>query len=42
MYYFVYSVERYRVPIEPEMTILCVFLVTEARREVPEQSRRGG
>ncbi len=30
IYYFVYPGQRYRVPIEPEMTILCVFLVTEA------------
>jgi 4-amino-4-deoxy-L-arabinose transferase-like glycosyltransferase len=30
MYYVVYPGERYRVPIEPEMTILCVFLLTEA------------
>jgi 4-amino-4-deoxy-L-arabinose transferase-like glycosyltransferase len=30
MYYFVYPGERYRVPIEPEMAILCVFLVTES------------
>jgi Dolichyl-phosphate-mannose-protein mannosyltransferase len=30
IYYFVYPGQRYRVPIEPVMTILCVFLVTEA------------
>jgi 4-amino-4-deoxy-L-arabinose transferase-like glycosyltransferase len=32
MYYFVYPGPRYRVPIEPEMTILCVFLITEVKR----------
>jgi len=31
IYYFVFPSPRYRVPIEPIMTILCVFLVTEAR-----------
>jgi len=29
IYYFVYPGERYRVPIEPEITILCVFLLSE-------------
>jgi 4-amino-4-deoxy-L-arabinose transferase-like glycosyltransferase len=33
IYYFVYPGERYRVPIEPELTILCVFLVTEAGKK---------
>ncbi len=33
VYYFVYSIPRYRVPLEPEMAILCVFLLTEARRK---------
>jgi len=33
MYYFVYPGPRYRVPIEPEMTILCVFLITEVKRK---------
>ncbi len=32
MYYFVYCIPRYRHPIEPEMAILAVFLVAEARR----------
>jgi hypothetical protein len=32
MYYFVYPGPRYRVPIEPEMTILCVFLITEVKQ----------
>ena len=30
MYYFVYCIPRYRHPIEPEMAILAVFLLTEA------------
>ncbi len=29
VYYVVFPSPRYRVPIEPEMTILCVFLLTE-------------
>lgn len=33
IYYFVYAIPRYRHAIEPEMAILCVFLLTEARRE---------
>lgn len=28
VYYFVYCIPRYRHPIEPEMTILCVFALT--------------
>jgi hypothetical protein len=32
IYYAVYAIPRYRHPIEPELTILCVFLVTEAIR----------
>ncbi len=31
IYYIVYAIPRYRHPIEPELLILCVFLVTEAR-----------
>ena len=42
IYYFVYPGQRYRVPIEPVMTILCVFLVTEAGKgstaSLPSQS----
>jgi len=42
IYYFVYPGQRYRVPIEPVMTILCVFLVTEAGQRsmasLPSQS----
>ena len=30
VYYVVFPAPRYRQPIEPEMTILCVFVVTEA------------
>lgn len=30
IYYFVYAIPRYRHAIEPEMAILCVFLLTEA------------
>jgi 4-amino-4-deoxy-L-arabinose transferase-like glycosyltransferase len=30
VYYIVYSIPRYRVPIEPEIAILAVFLLTEA------------
>jgi len=33
MYYVVYTILRYRHPIEPEMTIFCVFLWTEATRK---------
>lgn len=32
IYYFVFPAPRYRVPIEPEMVILAVFLVTEAEK----------
>ncbi len=42
MYYFVYCIPRYRHPIEPEMAILAVFLLTEAGRKTtasaPDQS----
>ena len=30
IYYFVYAIPRYRYVIEPEIAILCVFLLTEA------------
>lgn len=30
IYYVVYAIPRYRHPIEPELAILCVFLITEA------------
>jgi hypothetical protein len=32
VYYVVFPSPRYRVPIEPEMAILCVFVLTEAGR----------
>ena len=42
VYYFVYAIPRYRHAIEPEMTILCVFLLTEAGKKskasLPDQS----
>jgi 4-amino-4-deoxy-L-arabinose transferase-like glycosyltransferase len=42
VYYVVFPAPRYRQPIEPEMTILCVFLITEAqgwtRASLPSQS----
>jgi dolichyl-phosphate-mannose-protein mannosyltransferase len=42
IYYIVFPSPRYRVPIEPEMTILCVFLLTEAgttaKASLPNQS----
>lgn len=31
VYYVVFPAPRYRQPIEPEMTVLCVFVITEAR-----------
>jgi 4-amino-4-deoxy-L-arabinose transferase-like glycosyltransferase len=33
VYYIVFPTPRYRVPIEPEIAILCVFLVTEAGKK---------
>jgi hypothetical protein len=33
VYYVVFPSPRYRVPIEPEMTILCVYVITEAKRK---------
>ena len=42
IYYFVYAIPRYRHPIEPEMTVLCVYLISEAGKKtigsVPNQS----
>ena len=42
IYYFVYAIPRYRHAIEPEIAILCVFILTEAGRQsrasVPGQS----
>lgn len=33
VYYVVFPSQRYRVPIEPEMLILCVFVLTEAGKK---------
>jgi len=33
IYYFVYAIPRYRHAIEPEIAILCVFLLTEAGKK---------
>jgi len=40
IYYVVYPGQRYRHPIEPEMTILGVYVLTEAGRKntVPAQN----
>jgi len=35
-YYFVFPHARYRHPIEPELLILAVFLISEARRSHPQ------
>jgi 4-amino-4-deoxy-L-arabinose transferase-like glycosyltransferase len=37
IYYFVFPAPRYRVPIEPEMTILAVFLLTEAGKKTSDR-----
>ncbi|MGA7170358.1 MAG: hypothetical protein WBX08_14485, partial [Candidatus Sulfotelmatobacter sp.] len=39
IYYVVYPGQRYRHPIEPEMTILGIFLLTEARKTKPTVSK---
>ncbi len=39
VYYVVYAIPRYRHPIEPEMAILCVFLLTEAGKKTASSSR---
>jgi 4-amino-4-deoxy-L-arabinose transferase-like glycosyltransferase len=41
IYYFVYALPRYRHPIEPEIAILCVFLISEAgkRNALPVSAR---
>lgn len=42
VYYIVFPAPRYRVPIEPEMALLCVCVITEAKRKStasrPDQS----
>jgi 4-amino-4-deoxy-L-arabinose transferase-like glycosyltransferase len=40
MYYFVYCIPRYRHPIEPEMAILGVFLLTEAGKKTKASALR--
>jgi 4-amino-4-deoxy-L-arabinose transferase-like glycosyltransferase len=46
IYYVVFPSPRYRVPIEPEMTILCVFVLTEAGKKTmasrPDRSSERG
>jgi 4-amino-4-deoxy-L-arabinose transferase-like glycosyltransferase len=46
VYYFVYAIPRYRHPIEPEMTILGIFLLTEVGKKTtaspPDQSSERG
>jgi 4-amino-4-deoxy-L-arabinose transferase-like glycosyltransferase len=39
MYYLVYCIPRYRHPIEPEMAILGVFLLTEAGKKTTARAR---
>lgn len=39
VYYFVYALPRYRHPIEPEMTIFCVFLLLEAGKRSTDRTR---
>jgi 4-amino-4-deoxy-L-arabinose transferase-like glycosyltransferase len=38
IYYFVFPHARYRHPIEPELLILGVYLISEARRHKPQES----
>ena len=40
IYYVVYPGQRYRHPIEPEITILGVYLLTEAGRKYPASTRK--
>jgi hypothetical protein len=37
IYYLVYPGQRYRVPIEPEMAILIVFLITQSWQRLPAE-----
>jgi len=41
IYYFVFPAPRYRVPIEPEMTIVAVFLLTEAGKKTALRTASG-
>ena len=36
IYYFVYAIQRYRHAIEPEMAMLCAFLLTEAGKKTTD------
>jgi 4-amino-4-deoxy-L-arabinose transferase-like glycosyltransferase len=38
IYYVVFPTQRYRVPIEPILAILCVFIITEAKRRTKAYS----
>jgi 4-amino-4-deoxy-L-arabinose transferase-like glycosyltransferase len=38
VYYFVYALPRYRHPIEPEMTIFCVFLLLEVGKRSADRA----
>jgi 4-amino-4-deoxy-L-arabinose transferase-like glycosyltransferase len=38
VYYFVYSIPRYRHPLEPEIDVFCVFLLTEAGKKAKAAS----
>ncbi len=40
IYYVVYPGQRYRHPIEPEMAILGVFLLTEVGKRNPDSARK--
>jgi len=40
IFYFVYPGQRYRHPIEPEMTILCVFVLSEAGKNSKAELRK--
>jgi len=40
IYYVVYPGQRYRHPIEPEMTILGIYLLTESGRKTPDSAQK--
>ncbi len=42
IYYVVFAAPRYRVPIEPEMTILAVFLLAESGHKIKAGSPKAG
>jgi hypothetical protein len=39
VYYVVFPHARYRHPVDPEITILAVFVISQARKESREASR---